>query len=499
MNDKIHQLASDFPAGNDAIWRELAQKAIKDADFDETLVKHTEDGIPRGPLFTASQTTETTPLHKQDNPQLAGRSWHIGCISDHPEIKTANADLLEDLKGGASSVLIDLGSTSKPGVTLRTKSDVQRLLANVHCDLVPIGLLPSEDNFEAAALLASHFKSDPKLKDVYVALGYAPLGLRGEDTTKIENIAEWVQAHATHWKALSVNAKLAHEAGGSPAQELALMLALGRTYIQTLLDAGHTIEAALAMIDIHLASDQDGHQGIIKFRAARLLWAKLAESFGASENARNCHIHAISSERMMAKQDPWSNMIRLSAASFGAVCGGADTITLLPFTHALGLATPFARRISRNMQLMMMEESYLGQVNDPAHGSYMHERLSTDLAKKSWQIFQQIEELGGWAETKAQNWLLTEITNTHATRMQNIESGDIKLVGVNQFAKPDVRKAEVRRRPTIKPKSGEYITGPSFEDAIKQADDGHLAPERDNGSHFPKVRLSENFDNSGDA
>ena len=143
-------------------------------------------------------------------------------------------------------------------------------------------------------------------------------------------------------------------------------------------------------MDIYLASDQDGHQGIIKLRAARMLWAKLATCFAAPEAIKNAHFHAISSARMLATQDPWSNLLRLSSAAFGAICGGADTITLLSFTHAIGLATPFARRMSRNLQLLFMEESHLGHVQDPAHGSYTHEQLSLELAQTAWTLFQEI-------------------------------------------------------------------------------------------------------------
>jgi len=486
----MYKFNEDFSSVTETDWRELTEKFIKGANFDETLVRRTEDGIAKGPLFTAEDTGNAVPLLKNEQPHLDGRPWHIGALVDYPDIKTANLDVLEELKGGASSVLIKPGAGEAHGVAIRSKNDVQRLLSGVHANLVPINLMPSENNFEVAALLASHFKSDPNLSDIHVSLGYAP----DYAHDRFPELANWIIENANHWKAFSVNARAAHEAGGSPAQELALMLSQGCSYISALKNSDMDVDTALSLIDVYLASDQDSHQNIIKLRAARLLWSKMTESFGASAKMQHANIHAISSERMMAAQDPWSNMIRLSAASFGAICGGADTITLLPFTQALGLATPFAKRMSRNIQLMMMEESHLGHVSDPAHGSFMHEQLSYKLAEKAWEIFQHMQTL-----TLSLDWLSQEIAKTHAERTQKIENKDILLVGVNQFAKPDVRKAEVRKTPKIKARTRDTMSATSFEDMVEQADEGHLIPILEYSELFKPIRFSEKFDNAGEA
>lgn len=484
MTEKIRHFAADFPDAGETRWRDLAEAAIKGADFDETLVRCTEDGIPKGPLFTADDVDNSAIVFTNLEPLLNGRPWHIGILCDYPDIKTANLDLLEELKGGASSILID------PSVQIRSKTDIQRLLSGVFTNLVPVNLLPSSNNFQAAALFAAHFKTSEERKGTHLSLGYAPQTA----AKQIGDVGNWVLNNAPHWKALSVNARAAHEAGGTPAQELAFMLNMGCTYIRELLRADISIDQVIGLIDVYLASDQDGHQNIIKFRAAHLLWAKLIESFGAPILDLNCTIHAISSERMMAAQDPWSNMIRLSAASFGAICGGAGSITLLPFTHAIGHATPFAKRVSRNIQLMMMEESHLGQVHDPAFGSFMHEKLSYELAEKAWGMFQHMQTVDAPLD-----WLTDEIAKMAKIREEKIGNKEILLVGVNQFAKPDVRKAEVRKHPKIKPRSGEMISATSFEEAIAQADNGCLTPSRKTPTAFHKIRLSEKFDNAGDA
>ncbi|PHQ68064.1 MAG: hypothetical protein COB92_01875 [Robiginitomaculum sp.] len=488
MTDHILDLADGFTCGSKAQWRALTDKTLRGADYEETLVRRTEDGIQRGPLFTGAPINAV--VGKAQTPHLAGRPWHITSEIDHPEIEHANADILADLNGGVSAIALRIDPTGKDGVAVRDRSDLQRLLSGVMTNLVPISLVPSGDNFLAAALFAEHFQDRADLANIHINLGYSPLSDGGD---KILDIAGWVKINAPHWKAISIDASTAHEAGATSAQELAYMLSRAVGYIRRLQSCGFNIDEIMSLMDVHIASGQDGHMGIVKLRAARMLWAQMADSFGVSDTT--CVIHATSSRRMLSKMDPWSNMLRLSGATFGAVCGGADYITTLPFTQPLGLATSFARRIARNQQILLMEESHLGQVHDPASGSYTHETLSHELAKTAWGIFQEMEKLGGW--TGAQDWFHMQIQSAHKTRMTKINNGETLLIGVTQFTKSDVRKAETLPRPKIKPKSGKEINTDSFVDAITQMNDGYLLSLSRTVNLFTPVRLTETAE--GDA
>jgi methylmalonyl-CoA mutase len=481
MNNHILDFTAGFTGGTQAQWQALTEKALRGADFTETLVRRTEDGIVRGPLFT--DAPENTGVSKSEIPHLAGRIWHTTSEVDHPDIDHANADILADLNGGVSALALRTDPTGKDGIAVRDRSDLHRLLSGVMANLVPIAVVPSAHNFETAALLAEHFQNDSQLTDIHISLGISPL----ENTQRLASITSWLKTNAPHWKAMSIDAARVHEAGATQAQELAAMLSQAVSVIRKLQAHNVNVDDVLSLMDIHLASEQDGHMGIIKLRATRMLWAKMAESFGAKNT--NCTVHATSSRRMLSKMDPWSNMLRLSGATFGAVCGGADYITTLPFTQPLGLATPFARRISRNQQILLMEESHLGHVADPASGSYTHETLTYELAKNAWGLFQEMEKLGGW--DAAQDWFKKQIKSAHQTRMAKIQSGESLLVGINQFTKPDVRKAEVLPRPKIKPKSGSEINTDNFAEAVAQIKDGHLLPLRQQDNPFKPVRLSE--------
>ncbi len=464
----VQKLVKHFQDTTD--WKALVESTLNNASFEEALVRYSEDNIPLGPLFTQNDSVKSSHIPTTHTAKQTGRPWHVTTLIDHPDIKHANADILADLNGGASALLLNIDPSGKYGISVRNTSDVQSLLTDVHSTLVPLNLTPSHTNFETAALFAAHFKAHKALDSIHLSLGYTYI--LGHEN-KLRSISHWVRAHAPHWKAVSIYGTTAHEMGASPAQELAYMLSQAVAVIK-LLKQEHSIDAIFNLLDVHLASDQDAHQGIIKFRAARVLWAKIAQEFGVSPNQCALSLHVKSSERMLATQDPWANMLRLNSACFGAVCGGANYITVLPFTHPLGLATPFARRIARNMQIVQMEETHLGHVHDPASGSYMHENLTQNLAKKAWEIFQHMEGLGGWA--RAKDWLLSEIKSMDDRRTDKINNGDILRVGVNQFVKPDVRKAEVLPRPVIKSKTGNIINTDDFDEAVQQALDGYLVP-----------------------
>jgi len=356
-------LADDLPQAARKDWQALVEKGLRGADFD-SLLQQSEDGLPRGPLSTADDLPQNlAALPRAGAPLLDSRPWHICAPVRDPELGFANAQMLEDLNGGASAVRISLG---KDGVTAKTANDVKRLMDQVYTDLIPIIIAPNNDAENAQLFM------DYKEAALYLGLG-----------PKTEGLSELAANIPDTWQLITINAARVHDTGGTDAQELAYFAASAAHVYRTL------GKAAAKHIGVELTTNQDGHMSIAKLRAARRIYARIAESFGADNAA--LRLHVISSNRMMQSADPWTNMLRVMSAGFGAVIGGADFITLRPFTDALG--TDY--RIARNMQLMMMEESQLGQVKDAAFGSYFHERMTESLAQAAWAEFQQIESGGG--------------------------------------------------------------------------------------------------------
>ena len=361
------KLTQDFPATSEIDWKALVVKGLRGADF-ESLTRITDDGLIRGPLSTAANKPETTaPQARAGAPLLDNRPWHITAPVRDPEIAHANKQALEDLSGGASALRITLG---KNGVAIKNANEMKRLLDNVYTNLAPITLAPNNDISNAELL--------KDFKTANICLGLGP---------KTDGLAELAKSLPDTWRLITINAARVHDTGGTEAQELAYFAA-SAAYAYRVLG-----KQAAKHVGVELTTNQDGHLSIAKLRAARRIYARIAESFGVMDAPLS--LHAISSKRMMQSTDPWTNMLRVMSAGFGAVIGGADFITTRPFTDAIGHATPFGHRIARNMQLMMMEESHLGQVQDAAYGSYFHERMTHSLAQKGWAEFQQIERDGG--------------------------------------------------------------------------------------------------------
>ena len=400
---------TEFPAVTREDWRALAEKGLRGAPFD-SLISKTEDGQPRGPLFDQADRPDSTgPLSRIDAPLLEGRPWHVCAPVDDGDIDFANTQLLEDLKGGASAVRI--GQTP---VTRR--ADLRRLLEGVHLSLVPVIFAP-------ASPAAEHALSLDDLHKTVVTLGYDPLDQKPDTPER--------------WRAFTINAADVHEAGGSDDLELAVFAAtLAESFRRHGPDAQSDLSALLAV-------GPDSHLNIVKMRAARKLYDGIASAFGIERPA--LPLHAITSLRMMQSQDAWTNMLRTCSGGFGAVVGGADYVTLRPFTETpddrrLGDATPFGHRIARNQQLLMMEESHLGQVQDAAFGSYFHETLTEEMAQAAWAQFQTIEAAGGLPAFKASGDLEAAIQQDIAERQER----GAPVLGVTLHPSDDVPAPEVR-------------------------------------------------------
>ena len=389
-----------FSGGTEAEWRDACERFLKGRDFD-TLVRTTEDGIERGPLFTAEDLPRTLArLDRTEAPNLDGRPWHVMVPVRESDLDRANAQALENLMGGASVLRIE------DSVPVERRADLERLLDGVLCDLCPIVFAPNSRNRDVAEIA---------LRTERLGLSHVCLGL---DPSEVDNLTPYPDG----WRALTITSARLHEAGAGPVLELAVLAA-------EVADAfGKFGKDAASSLVIEFSADQDAHVGIAKFRAARRIMTRIAEAFEASTAIP---IHAITSLRMMQAHDPWTDILRVTNAVFGAVVGGADYILARPFTDALGPATAFSHRIARNIQLLMMEESHLGQVRDPALGSHFHESLSDSLARSAWSQFQEIEGAGGIENFTTSGRLAEHLDRDKAAR------ADAPVIGVTLHPRPE--------------------------------------------------------------
>ncbi|HVZ03487.1 methylmalonyl-CoA mutase family protein [Hyphomicrobium sp.] len=438
------RLADGFPAPKLEQWRALVDKALKGADFEKRLVKRTADGLKIEPLYTRSDALSSAldavpgaaPFTRGAKPVRAG--WDIRTFHIESDPKVANAAILEDLEGGVTSIALQVGYGLAP-----TKEALGTALDGVLLDVCPIILVSGDRFFDAAAALNAVWDARGITPaDRRGSLGADPLGtlaMSGRlseplDTALARSVALMKTTEASPGvQVMTADGVIAHNAGASEAQELAVTLSTLVAYLRAAEHGGVLPAQALKKINVSLAADIDEFSTIAKLRAARRLIWRVADASGAGDAAAAVTINCPTSYRIMAKRDPWTNILRTTIACTGAALGGADAIVVLPFTFALGKPDAFSRRVARNIQIVCQEESHLGRVTDPAGGSWYVENLTDDMAKKAWEVFQDIEARGGMFAALNSGYIQEMIAKTAQARAKDIATLRQELTGVSAF------------------------------------------------------------------
>ncbi|RDV02195.1 methylmalonyl-CoA mutase family protein [Undibacter mobilis] len=446
-NTKTLSLAAEFPPTDAAEWRKLVDAALKGADFDKRLVTRTYDDLRVEPLYPRAR----------DARPVAGRApgapWQVVQRVDHPDAVEANNQALTDLENGATALsLVFAGSIGGYGYGLSgSEQTIARALDNVWLDAVAIETDFSAQEKEAGLNLAKAVKArgiEPAKTQIRFA--HDPLGLMArngaaprpwaETAKMLAGFAADLAAQGFKGPFAVADGRAVHAAGGSEAQELAFALGNAVTYLRMFADSGVPLDQARALIFFRLAADADEFMTIAKFRALRKLWARVEEASGLT--AKPAFVSAETAWRMMTQRDPYVNMLRTTIAITAAGVGGADAITVLPFTAARGLPDAFARRVARNQQLILLEESNLYRVADPAAGAGGIETLTTQLAQTAWALFQEIEKAGGAADAIAQGVIQKKVAETRKARQANVARRKDPLTGASEF--PNLGEAEVK-------------------------------------------------------
>lgn len=433
-------------------WRVLVDKALKGSDFERTLVSHTIDGLRIAPLYTRKDEVAGAAVHEA----LAQQPWDVRQLHAEPAPPDANAAILEDLEGGVTSITLRIAAPEQAGVRVRSRDDLGQALKGVHLGAAGVWLEAGVDFLEVAQALEALWKTRKVARDKALGgFGADPLGAlarAGGLPVALEQALSDAAGLAKHCRDTfgSVTALLAdgrpyHDGGASETQELACLCATTVAYLRACETEGLEPASALPQIAFALAADADLFLTIAKLRAARLLIARIAEATGAAHAAASARLAATTSLRMMARRDVYTNMLRATVACAGAALGGADAITVLPFTWTLGRPDRFARRIARNVQLVLQDEASLGRVTDPAGGSWAIESLSSEIAAKAWALFQDIEAQGGMARALAEGRIQAMVRETAQARAREVAVGEEKLTGVSAF--PHLQEAPVACEP----------------------------------------------------
>ena len=434
------RLAGDFPPATCDDWRKLVDGVLRGAPF-EKLVGRTYDDLKIDPIYRRARGAAPIPGRP------AAAPWQITQRIDHPDAMQANAQALHDLENGATGLELEFaGGPGARGFGLAdaTTETLGRVFDGVIFDTgITVALNPVLGRENAGQNLAGLIESrgfDPAKVDV--RFNYQPLGtmaVRGQAP------AAWSEMEKPFADMIGgligrgfkgpfalADGRPVHDAGGSEAQELAFTLAVAVAYLRALESGGVGLEAARDAVSFRLCGDADQFLTMAKFRALRLLWARIEQACGLTP--KPIFIAAETAWRMLTQRDAYMNMLRATMATFSAGLGGANAITVLPHTLALGLPDGFARRAARNTQLVLLEESNLAKVSDPAAGSGGIETLTQQLCEAAWSLFQEIEKAGGVFPALEQTLIQRKVAATKAARETNMARRKEVMTGASEFA-----------------------------------------------------------------
>jgi len=457
-----------FPQATREDWLKLVEGVLKGAPYEKRMLTRTADGT----------TLDALPERRRDAFPIAGRPagapWRVIARIDHDDPAAANAQLLEDLDGGADGAsLVFASAPSAGGFGLPVRhEELVEVLAGVMPELITLRVEAGhyQGRDIALALARLYEKQDPAKLDIrfgldpigdFAALGATPIEWDALSARLGQTVAT-LRGRGFTSPMVRTDGRPHHAAGATDAQELAAVLATGIAYLRALEAAGLSLEDAAATLEVTLTADVDQFGTQAKPRAFRQLWAAALDACGIE--AAPVAIHMETAWRSLTRRDPYVNLLRGTVAAFAAGVGGADSLTVLPFTQALGLPDGFARRLARNTQVILIEESNLHRVADPSAGAGAIEERTEKLAAAAWELFRQIEREGGMVESLASGAWQRRLAAARVARAKDVATRRLPLTGSSEFpllgeAVPSVL-APARRAVAAPPSDGALLCEP---------------------------------------
>ena len=445
-------LLADFPAISAKTWKEKIIADLKGADFDKKLVWRTPEGFNVQPFYRREDLKglKTTNSAPGQFPYVRGtrtnNEWDIRQnICACQNARKANAKALEVLNKGINSLGICLNKEKL------NYHFIKVLLQDIRIDIIPVNFTICACKApELANILVRYIGREYKgvdIKNFRGSINVDPIKamlVKGKPLSReqvSEKIAAVVKAAKSlpNYRVVAVNSVVLNNSGAYAAQELAYALAWGAEYMTMLTEAGVPNYKAANAIRFNMGIGGNYFMEIAKFRAARLLWAKIVEAYKAPifttalKNAAKMNVSAETSKFNMTIFDAYVNLLRSQTETMSAALAGVDEITVTPFDVTYERPTDFAERIARNQQLLLKEEAHFDKIVDPAAGSYYLENLTASIAAEAWKQFLAIQEQGGMYQMVAEGKVQENMAANLKARLGDVAKRKEVLLGSNQF------------------------------------------------------------------
>ena len=494
-------LAADFTTPSQQDWEKEVLKVLnrkrpegRELDIDQAykrLTSTTVDGLTIKPLYTIEDGVEelgypgVAPFVRGTTVRTGEMdAWEVAQLHENPDVTEARRDILNDLERGSTAAFVRVDPDA-----VRVE-DLANVLDGVLLDLAPVYVTSRTQQLEAATKLAEIFRAaSVDAESIRGNLGVDPIGaaaLAGTtaDLSVVAKAAELADG-LPGVTPLVVDSTIYHNAGAGDVHELAYAIAVGVEYVRALVEAGVSVDDAFGSVIFRVSATTDQFATIARLRALRGLWSRVGEVLGVTEARRGAIQHAVTSLREISRDDAYVNILRGTIATFAAAAGGAEIQTVLPFDTLAGLPTDMSRRVARNTQIVLAEESNIGRVNDPAGGSWFVESLTRQLSEKAWAIFQALDA-EGFAAALADGTVKAQLDELNAARAKQLATRKIPLTGVSMFPNYTEAKLERKARPEAPELAGLQAVRDSqvFEDLRDRSDAARAA------GNEPKVMLA---------
>jgi len=470
-----------FPPKSLADWEALARSDLKGA-APESLAWTTPEGIVVKPLYTAADLEGLAHLGGMPGfapfvrgpraTMYANRPWTIRQYAGFSTAEESNRFYKEGLRNGQMglSVAFDLathrgydsdhphvvGDVGKAGVAIDSVEDMKVLFDGIPLDRMSVSMtmngavLPVLAGFIVAgeeqgvdrAKLSGTIQNDI-LKEFMVRNTY--IYPPAPSMRIVADIIAYTARHMPKFNSISISGYHMQEAGATCVQELAFTLADGLEYVRAARARGLDVDAFAPRLSFFFAIGMNFFMEVAKLRAARLLWARLVQPFGARKaESLSLRTHCQTSGVSLTEQDPYNNIVRTTVEAMAAVLGGTQSLHTNSFDEALALPTPFSARIARNTQLIIAEETGIPRVVDPLGGSYYVEHLTHSIAAEAMKLIDEVEAMGGMTKAVESGMPKLRIEEAAARRQARIDRGEETIVGVNRYQPAERTEVEVR-------------------------------------------------------
>ena len=478
--EKKINLLKDFPPPTYCEWKEVAQKYLKGAPFEKKLVTKTYEEIDIQPIYTKKDIRDITFIDEMPgyNYYVRGikpegylnKSWKICQEIPYGLAEEFNRALKYDLERGQTAINLLLDKATQlgidadnakdeevghQGISISSLEDFSKALSAIDLGKYPIYINAGFSSTQILMILAAFLKKQNiDLDRIEGSVEADPIGfmlVEGSLPVSLEFVYDkmalllkWTKHNMPKLRTIGINGLAFHNSGASAVQELAYVMATAVEYINQMLDRGLNIDDIARSIRLTFGIGPFYFMEIAKLRAVRIIWAKIIEAYKGNRESQKAKIHARTSFLNQTKYDPYVNMLRTTTGAFSAIVGGVDSLHTNSFNECFEEPDEFSRRIARNTQIILNEETRLSNLIDPGAGSYYVEKLTDEIAKKVWTLFQKIEKNGGVLEALKQGYLQEEVEKVDERRRKDIAKRKAVIIGTNMYSNLKEKKLDLK-------------------------------------------------------